>query len=166
MSLNRERPTIAAQHDQRLRRHVDRLPALADLIDAQDSAGLISALDEAIDFLNELLLPHMAAAEQAFYPQLERLMQNRHSMTPMRREHADIRAAIADLVVARAALSTGSFGIAEQTRLRRRIFRLYALLRVHLAEELLYAHLVEHDASEAEELALANAMEHAGSSRF
>jgi hypothetical protein len=55
--------------------------------------------------------------------------------------------------------------INDQTGLRRTIFRLYGLLKCHLAEELLYAEIVEHGASPEAEKALATAMEHSGTGR-
>jgi len=42
------------------------------------------------------------------------------------------------------------------------LYRLYGLLKVHLAEELLYADIVEHGKSPEAEGALAAAMEHTG----
>ena len=62
------------------------------------------ALDETCAFLSDLLVPHMEAAERALYPELERLLQNRHSMTPMRREHDEIRAEVKKLDAMRASV--------------------------------------------------------------
>jgi hypothetical protein len=113
-----------------------------------------------------LLLPHMAASEKAIYPELERMLQNRHSMTPMRREHEVIRAQIAELDLIRLRLEDGTYNLGDRIRLRRAIFGLYSLLKVHLAEELLYADMVEHGASPERASDLAAAMEHAGRDRF
>ena len=46
------------------------------------------------------------------------------------------------------------------------IFRLYALLKVHLAEEKLYLGIIEQGVSAEGAEALAAAMEHAGTSEF
>jgi hemerythrin-like domain-containing protein len=157
---------VAHEHHARLVRHVDRMPRTADLIEGDQPAQLRFALDETCGFLTDLLLPHMAAAERALYPELERLLQNRHSMSPMRREHEQIRSYVTELEAIRAMLGDGSLSPRQQTRLRRLLFQLYALLKVHLAEELLYADMVEHGASTEREAALATAMEHAGTSTF
>ncbi len=159
-------PHVAREHHERLVQHVDRMPAVADLIDQKDVVALRLGVDETCDFLTKLLLPHMEAAERAFYPQLERILQNRHSMTPMRREHAEIRTAVDELVKIRQLVDSGHIGTGEAIRLRRALFRVYALLKVHLAEELLYDALVENKASAADEEALARAMEHAGTTNF
>jgi hypothetical protein len=160
-----EAPVIREHHD-RLIRHVDRIPATADLLGHAKPPELGPALDETCGFLSELLVPHMDAAERALYPQLERLLQNRHSMTPMRREHDEIRARIGELEALRGEAGRRALGVAQQVKLRRLLFQLYAALKVHLAEEVLYADMVEFGASAEQEAALATAMEHAGTAAF
>jgi len=164
-TLVNESPVVH-EHHERLVRHVDRLPQVGDLIDSAQPAELSVALSENCSFLNELLLPHMEAAERVVYPELERMLQNRHSMTPMRREHEEIRAQVATIEVIRLRLGEGTLNLGDRLRLRRAIFGLYGLLKVHLAEELLYADMVEHGASPEREAALAAAMEHSGRDRF
>jgi Hemerythrin HHE cation binding domain len=164
-TLVNESPVVH-EHHERLVHHVDRLPQTGDLIDGGQLAELSIALTESCSFLNDLLLPHMAASEKAIYPELERMLQNRHSMTPMRREHEQIRAQIAEIDLIRLRLDGGTFNLGDRIRLRRAIFGLYSLLKVHLAEELLYADMVEHGASPERAAALAAAMEHTGRDRF
>jgi hemerythrin-like domain-containing protein len=159
-------PRVVREHHERLVRRVDRLPELGELVDSRDPARVGPLLDETCRFMNELLLPHIAASERVLYPELERVMQNRHSMTPMRREHGQIRTAIDQLLTLKRVIDAGRFGTREQIALRRAVFQLYALLKVHLAEELLYAGIVEHGASAEDEQALATAMEHPGISAF
>lgn len=158
--------SVAHVHHDRLVKHVDRMPRAGDLIDSGSPEELRSALDETCTFLTELLLPHMDAAERALYPELERMLQNRHSMTPMRREHGLMRAEVKKLDQIRSTLGNRHLPPRDAIKLRRSIFQLYALLKVHLAEELLYADIVEHGASPERESALAAAMEHSGTATF
>jgi iron-sulfur cluster repair protein YtfE (RIC family) len=153
---------VAQQHHERLRQHVDRMPATADLLDGGSVEELRTQLDAMCDFMTGLLVPHMDAAERALYPELERMMQNRHSMTPTRREHAQIRAGIDQLIALRDRVRPPRLSLNDQVALRRTIFQLYGLLKVHLAEEMLYADIVEKGASVEAEEALATAMEHSG----
>jgi hypothetical protein len=157
---------VAHEHRERLLRHIDQMPALADLMDNGPVDEFRVALVAMSDFMTELLVPHMAAAEQALFPQLDRMMQNRHSTVPLRREHDQIRAGIDDLVRLRGVADRGRLSMNEKVALRRIVFRLYALLKIHTSEELLYADLVEHGASPEAEKALAAAMEHSGTGRF
>jgi hypothetical protein len=157
---------VNAEHHQRLVRHVDRMPRVAELMDSGPLDEFRFSLDETGDFLAELLVPHMEAAERALFPELERMMQNRHSTLPLRREHEQIRSSIGDLARLRGVADRGPLSMNEKVALRRIVYRLYALLKIHMAEELLYAELVEHSASPEAEKALAAAMEHSGTGRF
>ncbi|HLB44174.1 MAG TPA: hemerythrin domain-containing protein [Candidatus Limnocylindrales bacterium] len=157
---------VAREHHERLLRHVDQMPAIAELMERGATDELRFALGEMCDFMTELLVPHMEAAERAIYPELERVLQNRHSMTPMRREHTEIRSGVAELVRLRGIVDRPPLSVKDQVALRRIVFRLYGLLKVHLAEELLYAEIVEHGASPEAEQALAAAMEHSGTGSF
>lgn len=153
-------PHASTEHHARLMPHVDRLGAVAELIGNAPAAEVRSGLDEACAFLIGMLIPHMEAAERAIYPELERLMQNRHSMTPLRREHQEIRALIADLDHRRSVIGDRQISTGDAMVLRRSLFRLFGLLKVHLAEEQLYANIVEHGLSPDEAAALSAALEH------
>jgi hemerythrin-like domain-containing protein len=155
-------PRVSHEHHERLTRHVDAMPAVGDLIGSVPVAELAPRLDEVCVFLTDLLVPHMEAAERALYPELERMLQNRHSMTPMRREHAEIRTLVEDLARRRTGIDEGRLTVADAVALRRVVFRLYAMLKVHLAEEQLYLDLIEHEVSADAGATLASALEHAG----
>jgi hypothetical protein len=160
--MNTTLSSVSLEHHARLARHVDAMPAVGDLIGLATPEELRVRLDETAAFLEGLFLPHMEQAEASLYPELERLLQNRHAMTPMRREHAEIRELIGTLSNLRAHLDAGALHTGECVALRRVVFRLYALLKVHLAEEQLYVGILERDASEQRSADLAAAMDHAG----
>lgn len=162
-TLMHEAP-VAHRHHEPLMRDVDRIPATADLIGVAPPAQIRVALEQICSFLNGSLVPYMEAAEQAFYPELERLLQNRHSTAPLRREHAEIRRRIRVLDEIREKAAARPLGMTQQVSLRRALFGLYALLKVHLAEEYLYAEIVEHGATDEQEAALAATLDRAGAS--
>ncbi len=155
-------PQVSVEHHLRLMHHVDLMPATGDLIGSAPIAELRPKVDELAEFLTGLLIPHMDAAEHTLYPELERMLQNRHSMTPMRREHGEIRQLVADLVGLQTGLDEGRLQTGEAVALRRVTFRLYALLKIHLAEEQLYLGIIEHGVSAEAAAELAAAMEHSG----
>jgi hypothetical protein len=146
--------------------HLDAMTAVGDLVGAGPVGELRPRVDEVAAFLNGLLLPHMEAAEQTLYPELERMLQNRHSMTPMRREHDEIRQLVAELVRLQLRLDAGPLHMSETVALRRVIFRVYAMLKVHLAEEQLYLGIIEHGVSAESAEKLAAAMDHSGITEF
>jgi hemerythrin-like domain-containing protein len=163
--MNPTLPRVSHEHHERLMHEVDRMPATGDLIGSVPVAELRPLVDEMSAFLTGLLIPHMEAAERTLYPELERMLQNRHSMTPMRREHGEIRQLVADLGRVQGELHEGRLTTGEAVALRRAVFRLYALLKVHLAEEQLYVGIIEHGVSAESAEALAAAMQHAGISQ-
>ncbi|MCU0506747.1 MAG: hypothetical protein MUE82_13485, partial [Chloroflexi bacterium] len=84
-----------------------------------------------------------------------------HSMAGMRREHQEIARLVGSIGRYRADLRAGRLGPAEQTGLRRALYRLHAILKVHLAEEALYVGVLQRNLSEEETDVLARAMDHA-----
>ena len=153
-------PTKTHEHHERLMSQIDRMPVLGDLIGTSGTDAVRTQLGELVPFLTGTLVPHVDAAEKTLYPELERLQQNAHSMTPMRREHEQIRHLVGDLAGLRRAFDAGTPGIRDTVALRRSVFGLYALLKVHLAEEELYMHIVERGVSTDAANALAAAMDH------
>jgi hypothetical protein len=156
-------PHVAHEHREHLLHQIDRMPQTGDMVGTALPAELRVRLDETHSFLMEVLIPHMAAAEAALYPELERMFQNVHSMAPLRREHAEVRRSTAELARIREHLGEQRISIGQAIALRRVIFHLYALLKVHLAEEQVYLDIL--DRREAPEMAeaLAAAMAHPGS---
>jgi hypothetical protein len=153
-------PTILHEHHEHLLTQIDRMPAIGDAIGVVPTTELTASIDGLAGFLGGTLLPHLEAAERAIYPELERLLQNQHSMTPMRREHEEVRRRIAEFGVMRDQLDAARLSIRTQVGLRRSIFGLYALLKVHLAEEELYVSLVGHGVADDAVAAVSAALDH------
>ena len=147
------------EHHDRLMPHVERL-AIGDRIGAHATPEDRAGLRDLVCFLTGTLMPHMDAAEQTLYPELERILQNQHSMTPMRREHTHMRHLVDALVTQHGQIGSRPLTTREVIALRRSVFGLYALLKVHLAEEELYLGVVEHGVTPEVAGALAAAMEH------
>ena len=82
-------------------------------------------------------------------------------MAPMRREHADLRRLIESMGQYHEMVTAGTLGPAEAMGLRRALYRLHAMLRVHLAEEELYLRVLNRHLSEEEKDELARGIEHA-----
>lgn len=148
-------------HHARLVPHVDQLVVTAEMVGKVPAAVLVERLDEDHRFIVGQLVPHMEAAERGLYPALERLLQDTRSMKPMRDEHARLRRLIGELGRLHGRLHAGDFGRGEEFALRRILYRMYAILKVHLAEEEHYLPVLEHNLSDEETATLARALEHA-----
>ena len=156
-------PHVAREHREHLLHQIDRMPQTGDMVGIASPAELRQRIDETYAFLTEVLIPHIAAAERELYPELERMLQSVHSMAPLRREHDEVRRSTAELARIREHVGDQQISIGQSIALRRVIFRLYALLKVHLAEEQAYLDIL--DRRELPEMAdaLAAAMAHPGS---
>jgi hypothetical protein len=153
--------TASHEHHDRLMPHVDRLAELADMLGDSVPPGFGEACEAEHRFITGQLLPHIDAIEMTLYGELDRLMQGRHSMAPMRREHAELRRLIASMGQYHELVSMDQVGPAEVIGLRRALYRLHAMLRVHLAEELLYLRVLDRNLSADEIDQLARGIEHA-----
>jgi len=153
-------PQVAHEHHERLLGQVDRMPELADALLTARTDEVRTGLTAMSTFLTGTLIPHVEAAEQTIYPELERMFQNRHSMAPMRREHAEIRRLVTSLAGLTRQLGDGQVTIGRTLGVRRVMFQLYALLKVHLAEEEAYARLLDRGVTTDVADVMAAAMEH------
>jgi hypothetical protein len=150
-------PKVVHEHHDALVPHIDALAQIADKIGKVPVEEIERLVAAEHHFIVGQLVPHMEHAESAVYPQLERLMQNRHSMTPMRSEHQALRGYISELGAALG--HTAGFG--TQMRLRRLLYRMYAMIKIHLAEEEAYIDILERNLSEAETAEIARGLAHA-----
>ncbi len=155
-------PQVAHEHHERLLHHVDRMPEIADSLLTSKADEAHRSVGEMAAFLAGTLIPHVDAAERTLYPELERMFQNRHSMAPMRREHQEVRRLVTELDTLVGAADPSRFTIGRTLALRRVIFQLYALLKIHLAEEEAYLRIVEHGVTADVSDMLAAAMDHPG----
>lgn len=137
-------PRVAHEHHARILASVDQFPRIADTLLVDGGAAALPELVAAHEFLKGTLLPHMEAAEHTVYPELERMLQNRHSMTPLRREHEEIRDLVSRLGTLVAQIGEPPVALPRALAIRRILFHCYALLKIHLTEEEAYLHIVDH----------------------
>lgn len=153
-------PQVGHDHHERILHHVDRMPEIADMLLTGSAEEVRPLLDETSEFLTGTLLPHLEAAELTLYPELERMFQNRHSMTPMRREHEEVRRLVASFGELVTQADEGRATLGSALVIRRVAFNLYALLKIHLAEEEAYLRIVDHEVDPETADRLAAALEH------
>jgi iron-sulfur cluster repair protein YtfE (RIC family) len=153
-------PQVAHEHHERILAHVDRMPEMADALLTASADDVRASVIATGEFLNGTLLPHVQAAEQSVYPELERMFQNRHSMRPMRNEHDEVRRLVAEYGKLSADLREGRVTLGRGLALRRVIFGLYSLLKVHLAEEEAYLRIVDRSGGSDNSEVIAAALDH------
>jgi hypothetical protein len=148
-------------HHARLMPHVDQLRVLAEMIGEVECDALHGLFEQEYVVLTDQLVPHIEAIERNLYGQLEQLMGARHSMAPMREEHVAMRGLIEELGRYRDHVEGCRLSGVEALALRRALYRLYSILKVHLSEEELYLGVLEQHLSDEQKDALARAIDHA-----
>ncbi len=157
----RSLPATTHEHHDVIELHVDRLPRLAEMIGRVSPETFATSFETECGFILGQLVPHMEAIETTLYGRLEALMGTRHSMAPMRREHDQLRDLFRSLCEYRKAAAGGTLDRAGEVGLRRVLYRLYSILKVHLAEEESYLGVLDRGLSDEEKDTLARGLDHA-----
>ena len=153
----RRRPTVLAPpriggqvrlDHRRMLPEVDRLRSIADRMDALDSYRLDKELRAVRSFLEEVVLPHEKEEDAVLYPIVARLIGGRDPTATMSREHLEIRHLVRLFGSIVDDLSEGGPDEEDLRDLRRTLYSLHAILRLHIAqEEEAYLTLLEDAAS-------------------
>ena len=159
--IMRSLPDTSHEHHEQIEPYVDRLPELAEMIGRVTPEAFSASFQEECSFIIGRLVPHMEAIETTLYGRLEQVMDKRHSMAPMRREHEQLRALFGSLCGYGELVAEGTMAPGDEVGLRRVLYRLYAILKVHLAEEELYLGVLDRNLSPAEKDLLAQGIDHA-----
>jgi hemerythrin-like domain-containing protein len=125
---------LAAEH-RRLWAGLEELLEAADSLDRVAPAEARRRLVAAQDFLESTLLPHEASDETAFYPLVARAIGGRRPTEVMAREHAEIRGLVSQLGELISGLPAAGPGEQDLPDLRRVLYGLHAVLRLHFAQE-------------------------------
>ena len=153
--------TTNDEHHARLLPHVDRLQSLAEMIGHVECQSLHSLFDEEYRFIVGQLVPHMETIERTLYDRIEAELSGRHSLAPMREEHRTIERLVDELGRYRTHAPECTWSAIEGMALRRALYRLHSLLKVHLAEEELYLEVLERRLTDDEQDVLARSLGHA-----
>ncbi|MGW7406546.1 hemerythrin domain-containing protein [Streptomyces sp. NPDC054833] len=117
--------------------------------------ALCSALADVQMFLTDRLIPHVKVEERVLYPVIGRVMGAVEATTTMSRDHVEVGQPARELGTLREVVDRQGLSDERQAALRRVLYGLYTLVKVHFAEEEeIYLPLLEErlPASEAEEL--------------
>jgi hypothetical protein len=153
--------TTNDEHQARLMPHIDRLQTLAEMIGRVDCTALHATFDEEYRFIVGQLVPHMETTERALYDRIEAELAGHHSLAPMREEHRTIHRLVDELGRYREHADDCTWSAMEGLALRRALYRLHSLLKVHLVEEELYVEVLERRLSDADKATLARSLDHA-----
>ena len=120
--------------------HKELLPHIHQLRVAADGVGSFSVgqlqreVNDALEFLFHHLLPHAQAEEAALYPVVQQVMGAPEATHTMIRDHVEIQRLTEELRTLGSAVET-PLSDSTARQLRRVLYGLYALVRVHFAKE-------------------------------
>ena len=114
---------------------VERILQAAELVGQAPMPELRAAVEAAYDFLAHHLIPHAQAEDAALYPVVQRVLGSPDATRTMSRDHLEVGTYVNSLAALKDGL-TGSALTPEQVRLLRRVlYGVYALVKVHFAKE-------------------------------
>lgn len=145
-----------------LRPMIERIRHVADAVGVMPPASLRVEVEEVRAFLAEELLPHARAEEQAVYPTVGRVLGSPEATATMRHDHLEVASLTEQLGAVLPELLAPWLPLEVERALRRILYGLYALVRVHFEEEeAIYLPLLDAELSEEEAREMFRAMHEA-----
>ena len=142
--------------------HIEQIRAAGELVGHASFPELLAAVDVALAFLRDHLVPHAAAEDEALYPVVERVMGASGATATMRRDHDEVVRLVGDLGAVRDRFAYGDPTPTDLRDLQRLLYGLFAVVELHFAkEEEIYLPQLEAALTSAEAQALFVDMEHA-----
>jgi heavy metal translocating P-type ATPase len=132
-----------------LRPQLARIRAVADELGGDDPVAAIEEARALHHFLVTELLPHEWSEDASLYPAIDRALGGNESMASMRREHVEIAFQVRRLGRLLDGIDSLDAPSEDVLELRRLLYGLFAILRLHFAQE------DEHYYSLADDLAVA-----------
>ena len=137
--------------------HIENILRVADSISDMPLEQVQDGVEEVYEFLAYHLLPHAQAEEAALYPAVQQALGSPHATRTMSHDHIEVSRYIEELASLRREISPRLF-----KPLRRVLYGVYALVKVHFAkEEEVYLPILEERLSIEQARELFEAMEKA-----
>ncbi len=151
--------------------HIEALKLAGISIHGTLSPASLDLINESYDFLTAHLLPHAQAEEAALYPAVQKVMGTPYATATMSRDHVEVKQLTRELGALRDQLTATEIGAKQANELKRLLFGLHTLVKVHFAkEEEVYLPLLDENLTpdnarelfEAMEIAAGNAKARVG----
>lgn len=121
--------------------HKDLLPHIEEIRTVADAVGdvpidtLRQQVDQVYEFLAHHLIAHAQAEDKALYPVVAKVMGAPEATATMRRDHVEVGRLVEELAALKAQLAVQSPDQALIKGLRRVLYGLYTLVKVHFMKE-------------------------------
>ena len=114
---------------------IELLRTLADSIGSASAESIREGVGQVYTFLIHQLIPHAQAEEQVLYPTVGRLLRALEATETMSRDHLEVIRLTEELETLRMHLFYTSMSESDEQALRRVLYGLYAIIKLHLAKE-------------------------------
>jgi hemerythrin-like domain-containing protein len=139
---------------------VEKLKEVADAVGSSHVATIKRSIQEVAEFLSHHLIPHALAEDRALYPAVEKAIAAKNATATMSRDHQEVGMLSAELASWGDRLPAREIPEEQARELRRILYGLYALVKLHFAkEEEIYLPLLDRRLSSEEGRDLFEAME-------
>jgi hemerythrin-like domain-containing protein len=115
--------------------HIETLRTVGDSVGQAPIESLRRGVEDVFEFLRHHLIPHAEAEERALYPVVGQVMGAPDATATMSRDHVEVRRLTDELASLRSELSRPTLGEGQAKALRRVLYGLYALVKLHFAKE-------------------------------
>jgi iron-sulfur cluster repair protein YtfE (RIC family) len=138
---------------------IERIRRVADSVGTVPVGMLRERIAEVRGFLVHELLPHARAEDAELYPVVARLLGAPEATATMRHDHVEVAGLVDELEAVEPELAAPSLPLEVEHALRRILYGLYALVKVHLVEEdEIYLPMLDAGLSEEEATSMFAAM--------
>jgi iron-sulfur cluster repair protein YtfE (RIC family) len=134
---------------------VEGLRLAGDAVNESLTSSAHDRIEESYHFLIHDLIPHALAEEKALYPMVQKAMHSPHATATMMRDHQQVKQLTEELESLRVHRSQLSITTLQAQAMRRVLYGLYTLVKVHFAkEEEIYLPILDEKltADEAEQM--------------
>ena len=130
---------------------IETLRLAGDVVNESLTTLAHDKIEQAYNFLTRHLIPHAQAEEKALYPMVQKVMGAPQATATMTRDHVEVERLTQELGSLRVHKSQLSITFEQVSALRRVLYGLYALVKVHFAkEEEIYLPLLDSNLTEEE----------------
>ena len=141
-------------------RKLETLRLAGDVVNESLTTLAHDKIEQAYNFLTRQLIPHAQAEEKALYPMVEKAMGALQATATMTRDHVEVERLTQELGTLRVHKSQLSITFEQVSALRRVLYGLYSLVKLHFAkEEEIYLPLLDAKLTAEEAQAMFTAMD-------
>jgi len=139
---------------------IETLRLAGDVVNESLTTLAHEKVEQSYNFLTRQLLPHTQAEDLTLYPMIQKAMGDPKATATMSRDHLEIDRLTQELGTLRVHKSTLSITFMQVNALRRILYGLYALVKLHFAkEEEIYLPLLDAKLTAEEAQAMFTAMD-------